>query len=335
MPQMTEAQILAELRARGVTNISKVNLKQNRQTIFSIGGRGSLELNLHAGFATATPEILDAIAALVLNDSRTAAYQQAVAKIRSFPGLKQGLEEARRQRPRKQSRRSLHDRTLEQLLGFKPSAAPSPAPRPRRKKSNRPRPNVATPEQMEFLRQLYAHLNETRFDNRLPTDIPLRLSNRMGRRLGHIGLAKRDGERKVTELALNVDLMLEANDADCIETMIHEMAHIAAWLFHGDKGHGRMWKTWALRGGCAPVACTEGHVARRGEGVRTVTRVPPLPEGAQGRTPMNHGPAAEEALRPAAHRERQQTPSRPEAPAPKPPAPRTPKPGRGGQFSLF
>src|SRR5690606_15204532 len=64
MPQMTEAQILAELRARGVTNISKVNLKQNRRTIFSIGGRGSLELNLHAGFATATPEILDAIAAL-------------------------------------------------------------------------------------------------------------------------------------------------------------------------------------------------------------------------------------------------------------------------------
>ena len=93
----------------------------------------------------------------------------------------------------------------------------------------------------------------------------------------------RDGVRTVIELALNVDLMLEGNGRERIDTLIHEMAHAADWLFSGKLDHGPSWQRWARYAGCQVTACTAEPIRRRAQGVRRVTRVPRLPEAARAK----------------------------------------------------
>jgi predicted SprT family Zn-dependent metalloprotease len=84
-------------------------------------------------------------------------------------------------------------------------------------------------------------------------------------------------ERRVAEIALNVDLMLEGNGPDRIDTLLHEMAHVADYLLTGHRGHGKSWRDWARRVGCRPERLHEQPVRRRRRRNVAVTRVPPLP----------------------------------------------------------
>jgi hypothetical protein len=144
-------------------------------------------------------------------------------------------------------------------------------------------PCCATPEQRLYLEQLYRYLNHTRLDRRLPDDVPIRLSNRMKTRFGQMVPGYRNGQRYVVELALNVDLMLEGNGRERIDTLLHEMAHAAEWLLDGKVGHGPGWKFWARYVGCSEKACADAPIRRRrAPGHPHATRVPRLPEGAWG-----------------------------------------------------
>ena len=136
----------------------------------------------------------------------------------------------------------------------------------------------ATTEQREYVLALYRYFNETRFGGRLPCDVPVRLSRRMKSALGHM-LPGEDADRRrcVLEIAMNVDLMLEGNGAERIDTLLHEMAHIADYLSSGQLGHGRSWREWARRIGCQPTTLYHRPVVFRRRRGDPVSRVPPLP----------------------------------------------------------
>jgi hypothetical protein len=55
------------------------------------------------------------------------------------------------------------------------------------------------------------------------------------------------------------------------------MAHAAAYLESGERGHGPSWRSWAEWVGCHPSRLYHRTVQRRGRRRTPVTRVPPLP----------------------------------------------------------
>jgi hypothetical protein len=185
-------------------------------------------------------------------------YRIAAAAVRSWDGLELELRRIWREH-RRQPRRQPGRRRVPSGVG----------------------PCCATEEQKRYLRRLYRYLNRTRFDGRLPADIPIRLSNRMTTRIGQMVPGAHDGVRSVVEIALNVDLMLEGNGRERIDTLVHEMAHAAAWLFHRGLDHGPTWRRWAHYAGCKVTACADQPIRRRARGVSQVTRVPRLPEAAR------------------------------------------------------
>jgi hypothetical protein len=85
----------------------------------------------------------------------------------------------------------------------------------------------------------------------------------------------------VLEIALNVDLMLQGNGRERLDTLVHEMAHAADWLFSGGEGHGHSWRRWAARARCQTVTCTSDPIVERRDRTKRVKRVPPLPLGAR------------------------------------------------------
>ncbi|HSH46795.1 MAG TPA: SprT family zinc-dependent metalloprotease, partial [Longimicrobiales bacterium] len=89
------------------------------------------------------------------------------------------------------------------------------------------------------LRGLFDAFNRERFGGALPR-IPLRVSHRMRRTLGS---ARYGGEGVVEEIAICADLLLPGNREVLEDTMLHEMAHAEAWIRHGHRGHGKVWKT--------------------------------------------------------------------------------------------
>jgi hypothetical protein len=96
--------------------------------------------------------------------------------------------------------------------------------------------------------------------------------------LGHMLPGPEDGSsRSVIEIALNVDLMLEGNGAERVDTLLHEMAHVADYLLDGNRGHGKTWRMWAHEVGCRPERLYDRPVRRRRPRNVSVTRVPPLP----------------------------------------------------------
>jgi hypothetical protein len=135
-----------------------------------------------------------------------------------------------------------------------------------------------------YLRALYRYFNLTRFQGKLPDDVPVRLSSRMRSALGHMvpGEDSADGTRRVEEIALNVDLMLEKNGAERIDTLLHEMAHVADYLESGRTGHGPTWRAWARQVGCRPTRLYDRPVATRRRRGDRVARVPPLPSALAG-----------------------------------------------------
>jgi hypothetical protein len=234
---------LAELQRRGVMGIRRVCLRDNRNVIWSLTQQGTV-LNVHAAYGAASPELLDAFALVAkAGGVGSAVTRRAASTIAAWPDVWRAME------ARRASRKA----------GVVTSCC-------------------ATPEQRTYLRVLYRYFNLTRFDGDLPDDIPVRLSCRMVSALGHmLPDGDVDGTRRVEEIALNVDLMLERNGAERIDTLLHEMAHVADYLQSGHRGHGPSWKGWALRVGCRPTRLYERPVAQRRRRRDQVRRVPPVP----------------------------------------------------------
>jgi hypothetical protein len=192
-------------------------------------------LNLHECFRAAPGRVLDAVAAFTTAPSRSRAFRTAVEQMREW-----------------------HEgQVAEHGLG-------------------EPLASCGTPRQMAYLAKVYSQLNATHFSSGLPPDLPIRLSDRMSRRFGHVSYARTPrGERRVAELALNIDLLLPGNERALLDTMLHEMAHVEAWLVYGHREHGRIWRAVARRVGCEAKACTHMRLRRRRSG-GPVTNVPVL-----------------------------------------------------------
>ncbi len=251
MTPMTEEAFLDALRSRGADRLRRVRFRWNRRTIWSLTQGGTV-LNLHVGFRQTTPDLLDHFALIVLHPrGGPPTVRRARDRVQRHPPLRDALRRIR--------------------------ATPPPRARRRTRRGLRPGPNCATPAQQVYLDELYRHLAEGAFPDGLPHELPLRLSHRMRSTLGWVALGEREGARAVGELALNLDLMLEVNDELRVEVMLHEMAHIEAWLLHGDRGHGAAWKAIARRVGCRPRARFDTQVTARPHRRDRILRVPPLP----------------------------------------------------------
>lgn len=246
---LTSADFLREMHARGALRLRCVTFRNNRSTIWSLT-RGGTVLNVHAAYRRAPESLLDAFATLATaRSTRSRAWRSATERIRSWPELEAAMEDIRRDH---------HERGVESASGT-------------------PTRCCGTPEQSEYLRSLYAYFNHTRFAGALP-DVPVRLSKRMRSALGHMMPGPdRDGERRVLEIALNVDLMLPGNGAERADTLLHEMAHVADYLESGHRGHGPSWRGWAIRVGCRPTTLYDRPVRFRRSRKDSVLRVPPLP----------------------------------------------------------
>jgi hypothetical protein len=180
-------------------------------------------LNVHACFREAPPGIVDALVTVATSPRDTRDRRAALRTVREWEGTRRGLERARRRKPRRGRR--------------------------------------VNGRETASLRALFDHLNRERFDARLPA-IPLRVSRRMTRSLGTVRYAP-GPEHAVDEIAISADLLRPANRAVLEDTMLHEMAHAEAWLEHGHRGHGAVWRRIAERVGCRPRAVNDVRVAGR------------------------------------------------------------------------
>ncbi len=267
---LTPTDFLRALHVRGARRIRRVHFRDNRSTIWSLTCDGTV-LNVHAAYRAAPDPLLDAFATLATaKTTRSRAWRDATDRVRNWPALAHALEDARR--------RHADERAEPRGAGIVPCCG--------------------TPRQRNYLRRLYDYLNHTRFGGRLPDDIPLRLSRRMRTALGHmLPGADNAGDRRVAEIALNVDLLLPGNGAERLDTLLHEMAHAADYLETGARGHGASWRAWARRIGCRPTTLYDRPVRFRRRRSDPVSRVPPLPPALRLGSSAESGPE----LGPSAH----------------------------------
>lgn len=221
MSHDTTDRLLHALRARG-SGIRSVRYRENRSVLLSVS-RDGRTLNSHACFREAPDGVLDAVVEFLSSGRRSAASRRALETLRGWEGAREGLERARRRRPRRRSR---------------PQNGAETVP----------------------VRALFDRFNRTRFGGALP-DIGIRLSRRMTRTLGTIAYGT-EGGRSVREIAIAADLLLPENRAVLEDTLLHEMAHAEAWLAHGHRGHGAVWRRVAERVGCTPRALTHTRIRR-------------------------------------------------------------------------
>ncbi|MDX1674007.1 MAG: SprT family zinc-dependent metalloprotease [Longimicrobiales bacterium] len=212
--------ILTALRDRG-SALRRIRYRENRSVLLSLGRDGET-LNCHACFRDAPPGIVEAIVKMVSTRRDTRARRAALRTLRTWEGTRRGLEAARRRKPRRGRRMN--------------GAETAP------------------------VRALFRRFNAERFGGRLP-EVPLRVSRRMTRSLGTIRYGdcgdRGSGGRSVVEIAISVDLLVAPNRSLLEDTLLHEMAHAEAWLRHGHRGHGRVWRRIARRVGCRPRAVND------------------------------------------------------------------------------
>lgn len=266
--------LLHFMHARGATRLERVSLRRNHRTLWSLTG-GGRRLNLHVAYAEAPGWVLEALAVVCAGRGhRSTAVEAAIRRVGEWDGARAAAARLRERRHR------------EAVDGV-----------------GAPRGCSATPAQRVHLRRLYRYLNLTRFDGLLPDTIPIRVSRRFRTRLGQMRPGGAGGRRVVLEIALHADLFLRENDADLVETLVHEMAHAADYLVDGHVGHGPTWRRWARRGGCTPRATCAGGIVRRGRGEDPTRRVPSLPPGwrrAARRDPPGGHPSTSSAGRSSA-----------------------------------
>jgi hypothetical protein len=214
--------VLAALVANGAS-IRRIRYRTNRSVLLSVS-RDGRTLNSHHCFRDAPPAVVAAIVAFVRSPRASARWHHALTVIRGWEGAQRGIEEARRGRPPR-------------------TAAPGPV-------GERVR-----------LEGMYDRLNRERFGGWLPP-VHLRVSRRMTRSLGTITYGRLDGDRAIRAITIAADLFLPGNETVLEDTVLHEMAHGEAWLRHGHRGHGSIWRRIAARVGCSPRARTEAAVRR-------------------------------------------------------------------------
>lgn len=254
MPHHTEEELLRRFRSQGAARLERVTFRRNRSTIWSLT-RGGRALNLHEALRAAPEEVVTALGLLAREGGRGRRARRAAERVRAWRPLTEAVRRIRREDAGEEG----GGRALPACAG--------------------------TAEQGAWLRDAYAHFNRTRFGGRLPADLPLRFSRRMTRSLGHMRPAvDAEGGRVAREIALNLDLLLPGNDAELVDTLLHEMAHVADWLVDGERRHGATWRRWAARAGCTPRTRHHGGFRRRRPRSAEVRRVPPRPwEDAGGR----------------------------------------------------
>lgn len=233
---LSEQDVLRELRARAVPDVQAVTFRANRSRLISLSS-DRRRLNLHECFRSGGPDVLAAIATFASARGDSAAYRQAIARLRRWHGAQ------------------VDESELE--AGARPPAS------------------CGTAAQLAALAEWYGQLNRAHFGGQLP-ELPVRLSDRMRRRLGHVQYGGGKDARSVTEIALNVDLLIPGNGRALRDTLLHELAHAEAWLRHGQRGHGRVWQRIALRVGCEPLACSAMRIRRRRRGAPPTEAVPRL-----------------------------------------------------------
>jgi hypothetical protein len=240
---LTEEQFLHALRRRKA-RVGAIRFKENRARIIALGKDGRT-LHLHACFSRAEDEIIDAIAVFLKASRRSQVYREAIRQLREFwqkEGEQAGwlIEE---------------DEAVVDAV--------------------RRLPCSGTREQRAFLREAYDRYNLLHFGARLPETFPLRISEQMSSRCGHMRYhTTRSGERVVLELAISHNLFLPGNEANLLDTLLHEMTHVEAWLQHGHRGHGADWKRIARRVGCEALACSARIIRRRRRGGPANERAP-------------------------------------------------------------
>jgi hypothetical protein len=207
-------------------------------------------LNSHECFRDAPGPILEAIARFLRARRGSAGQREALAVIRDWEGARRGIARVRASRaPRR--------------AGPGPGAA------------------------VQVLQGLFDRFNRERFHGCLPA-VPLRISRRMSRSLGTIACEQAGSGRVVRGITISADLLVPGNEAVLLDTMLHEMAHAEAWLEHGHRGHGAVWRGsrcgWAARPGPGPrrgpagadgnlgasVAYGWGRATTRGRGKRRI-----------------------------------------------------------------
>ncbi|MGH7447396.1 MAG: SprT-like domain-containing protein [Longimicrobiales bacterium] len=180
-------------------------------------------LNLHECFRAAPARVIDAVASFTMAPARSRAFRDAIEQMREW-----------------------HEGQVAEY-GLGDSIA-----------------SCGTDKQRRYLESVYSSLNASHFRGALPDPLPIRLSDRMSRRFGHVSYARTTrGDRKVAEIALNIDLLLPGNERALLDTLLHEMAHVEAWLVHSHREHGRIWRDVARRVGCEAKACTHMRLRRR------------------------------------------------------------------------
>lgn len=233
------------LARRGCRRLTTIHFKKNRGRIISLSKDGRT-LHIHACFQEANEDALKAVVTFLNAGRNSYAYRESIRAMRDFFEAHaskyvslQGEEEDTR-----------IVRIVQRL------------------------PCVGTAAQRAFLRDAYARFNTACFQSKLPPTVRIRMSDRMRSRLGHVRYhTTTSGERLVLELALNVHLFLPGNEEVLLDTLLHEMTHIEAWLLHAERGHGRAWKDIAHRVGCEATACSTQPIRRRRRGA-AVTEVP-------------------------------------------------------------
>lgn len=242
---LTPGQLLVELRRRGAPALMSVRLRRNRTVLWSLTERGSV-LNLHAAFAGAPDPVLDDLARIARHGARGAVAREAAGRVRDWPPVGEAMEK---------------------LRGVQVVAALAAAEGvPGAEEQTAGVRCTGSDDERRRVRGLYLAFNAERFEGILPEGLPIRLSDRMKSRLGHVKPATTPGGvRVVVEIALNRLLLHPSNGLLLEDVLLHEMAHAADWLVDGRAGHGPTWKAWARRVGCHPMACTP-MVVRGGKG---------------------------------------------------------------------
>jgi hypothetical protein len=242
---LTSEQLLKALARRGCRRLICIRFKKNRGRIISLSKDGRT-LNVHACFQEATDEAMSAVVTFLKAGRRSYAYRDAIRFMRDFF--------------------EAHAAKYVTLTGEEEDH--------RVQRDVQRLPCVGTVAQRAFLREAYGRFNGGHFAGRLPNSVRMRLSERMKSRLGHVRYhVTSAGERVVLELALNIHLMLPRNEAALMDTLLHEMTHMEAWLVHGERAHGAPWKQIANRVGCEATACSTQPIHRRRKRV-PITEVP-------------------------------------------------------------
>jgi hypothetical protein len=216
------------LLALGLRGFSRVVTTQNRTVMVSVG-RGRV-LRIHRGYGLAPDRVLAAVVRFVT------------------PG----------------TRREVRIAAQREIVGFRAASPESAAPR-RPRAPARPRPGDEA--RVHRLTGLFREYNVRHFGGALPA-LPIRLSGRMRRRLGHLAL--RHGTHEPYEITIGRGHLQRDGWEEAAQTLLHEMVHLWQHRTGLRVDHGPAFRRKAREVGIAPAAARDvGPGARTDRAARS------------------------------------------------------------------